>query len=166
MAQIAKPEAGKASDTVKNAADHAVEQGKRTAEQGAAVTREAAERTEDVARQGLQAAQRTAEAAGEAQREVARRSAEHTAELGRVLADLLQEQTRHNLETLSALAGAVDWDQVAKAVDWDRVLRLQGEYLRASLERGAQLTRRYLEAGQAAMAATANAATKQAREAA
>jgi hypothetical protein len=166
MAQIAKPAAEKAEDTVKDATDHAVEQGKRTAEQGGAVAREAAERTGDMARHGLQVAQRTAEAAGELQREVAQRSTEHTSELGRVLVDLVQEQTRHNLKTLAALAGAVDWDQVAKAVDWDRVRRIQAEYLRVSLERGAQLTRRYLEASQAVMTATADAAGKQARKAA
>ena len=151
MAQIAKPAAEKAEDTVKNVADHAAEQGKRTAD----VTREAAERTGAVARHGLHVAQRTAEAAGEVQREVAQRSSEHTTELGRVLVDLVQEQTRHNLKTLSALASAVDWD---------RVLRIQGEYLRVSLERGAQLTRRYLEASQAVITATANSAKKQARK--
>jgi len=151
MAQIAKPAAEKAEDTVKNVADHAAEQGERTAD----VTREAAERTGAVARHGLHVAQRTAEAAGEVQREVAQRSSEHTTELGRVLVDLVQEQTRHNLETLSALASAVDWD---------RVLRIQGEYLRVSLERGAQLTRRYLEASQAVITATANSAKKQARK--
>ena len=160
MAQIAKPEAEKAYDTTKNTADKLTEQGKRTAD----VTREAAERTGDVARHGLHVAQRTAEAAGAVQREVAQRSSEHTSELGRVLVELFQEQTQHNLKTLSALASAVDWDQVAKAVDWDRVLRIQGEYLRVSLERGAQLTRRYLEASQAVMTATANSAKKQARK--
>jgi hypothetical protein len=113
------------------------------------VTREAAERTGDVVRHGLQVAQRT----GEAQREVAQRSAEHTTEFGRVLVDMFQEQAQYNLKTLAALAGAVDWDQV---------LRLQGEYLRASLERGVQVTQRYLEASQAVMTATANAARKQA----
>ena len=42
--------------------------------------------------------------------EVTRRSAEGTAELGQVLAELVQEQTRRNLETWTALAGAVDWE--------------------------------------------------------
>ena len=102
MAQTAKTGAEQASDT-------------------AEVTREATDRVEDVAHRDFQVIQRTANAVGEVHREMAQRSAEHTAELGRVLVDLLQEQTRYNLETLSALTGAVDWDQVAKAFDWDRV---------------------------------------------
>ena len=102
---------------------------------------------------------------GEVQREVAQRSAEHTAELGRMFVDLLREQTQHNLKTFGALTGAVDWDQVAKAVDWERVARIQSEYLRVTVERTAQLARRYFEAGQAVADATATAAKKQARKA-
>jgi hypothetical protein len=166
MAQTAKPEAEKASDTAKDATDRAAEQGKRTVEETAEAAREATGRAEDVARHGLHVVQRTTDALGEVQREVAQRSAEHTAELGRVFVDLLQEQTRRNLETFQALAGAVDWEQVAKAVDWDRVARIQSEYLRVSLERGAQLAQRYLEAAQAVVDAAADAAKKQARKAA
>jgi hypothetical protein len=166
MAQTAKPEAEKATDTAQNATDRTAEQGRRVADQAAEATREAAERTEDVARHGLHVVQRTTDALGEVQREVAQRSAEHTAELGRVFVDLLQEQTQHNLKTFAALTGAVDWDQVAKAVDWERVTKIQSEYLRVSLERTAQLVRRYLEASQAVTDATVNAAKKQARKAA
>jgi hypothetical protein len=176
MAQTAKPEAERAADTAKNAADKLAEQGRRAADQAAGVTREAAdqaaeatreaaERAGDVARHGLHVVQRTTDALGGVQREVAQRSAEHAAELGRVFVDLLQEQTQHNLKTFAALTGAVDWDQAAKAVDWDRVARIQGEYLRVSVERTAQLVRRYLEAGQAVADTTANAADKQARKA-
>ena len=157
MAQIAKPEAEKAYDTAKDTADKLTEQGKRTAGQ-------AADQVEDLARHGLQAVQRTVDAAGAVQREVAQRSTEHASELGRVLVELFQEQTQHNLKTLSALTSAVDWDQVAKAVDWDRVRRIQSEYLRVSLERGAQLVQRYLEVSQAVVTATADAAKKQARK--
>ena len=147
MAQTAKPEAGKVSHT-------------------AEATREATDRAGDVARQGLEVVQRTTDALGGVQREVAQRSAEHTAELGRVFVDLLQEQTQHNLKTFAALTGAVDWDQVAKAIDWEQLTKIQGEYLRVSLERGAQLARRYLEVSQTVVTATADAAKKQARKAA
>jgi hypothetical protein len=159
MAQTAKPEAEKAIDTAKNATD-------KLAEQAAEATREATDRAEDVARHGLHVVQRTNDALGEVQREVAQRSAEHTAELGRVFVDLLQEQTQHNMRTFAALTGAVDWDQVAKAVDWEQVTKIQSEYLRVSLERTAQLARRYLEISQAVVTATADAAKKQARKAA
>jgi len=80
--------------------------------------------------------------------------------------DLTVEQTRQNLETLSALTGTIDWDQVAKAVDWDRLIQIQSEYLRVSLERTAQLTQRYLEVSQTVLNATASAAKEQARKAA
>ena len=160
MAQTGKPE--KATDTAKDATDRMAEQGKRAAEQAA----EATDRAGDVARHGLHVIQRTTDALGGVQREVAQRSAEHTAELGRVFVDLLQEQAQHNLKTFAALTGAVDWDQVAKAVDWEQVTKIQSEYLRVSLERTAQLVRRYLEASQAVADATANAAKRQARKAA
>jgi hypothetical protein len=165
MAQTAKPEAEKAIDTANNTTDRMAEQGKRAAEQAAEATREATERAGDVARNGLHVVQRTTDALGGVQREVAQRSAEHAAELGRVLVDLLQEQTQHNLKTFAALTGAVDWDQAAKAVDWDRVARIQGEYLQVTVERTAQLARRYLEASQAVADATATAAKRQARKA-
>ena len=44
--------------------------------------------------------------------------------------------------------------------------RIQGEYLRVSLERSAQLVRRYFEAAPAVADAAADAAKKQARKAA
>ena len=94
------------------------------------------------------------------------RSAEGTAELGQAFLDLVQIQTRHNLETWTALTEAVDWDRPAKAVDWDRVVQIQGAYLRLSLERAMQLTQRYFEVVQAVTNAAADAAKRQAKKAA
>jgi len=106
---------------------------------------------------GLRVVQQVAGAVAEVEREVTHRSAEATVELGRALVDLLSEQTRHNLET---------WRALGEAVDWERVLRLQGEYLRVSLERAAQLTRRSLELGQTVMNAAADTVRDQAKKAA
>ncbi len=170
MAQISKSDDDRndkaAADAAKQATDRAAEQGKRTAEQAAEATREVAERTADAARRGFQVVERTVGAAANVEREVARRSVEGTAELGRALVDLAQEQARHNLETLNALTGAVDWARVAQAVDWERVSRIQAEYLRVSLERTAQLTRRYLEVSQAVVTAAASVAKREAKKAA
>jgi len=88
---------------------------------------------------------------------VVQRATEGMAEVGRALMDLLHEQTRHNLETLTALIGTVDWNRAAEAVDWDQVFQIQGEFLRASVERSARLTQRCLEATQVMMAAAATA---------
>ena len=96
---------------------------------------------------GLEVARRAIGVVGEAQREVARRSTEDAAELGRALVDLAHAQTRHNLETLTALTGSV--------ADWDQVVRLQDDFLCASVERSARLARRYLEVTQAVIAAAA-----------
>ena len=38
--------------------------------------------------------------------------------------------------------------RLAHATDWGQILRIQSEYLRVSVQRGAQLTQRYLEASQ------------------
>jgi hypothetical protein len=133
-------------------------------------TRAGAEAAESGIGGGLRIAQRAAQQTAEVEREVAHRSAEGTAELGRALLDLVEQQTRHNLETWAALTEVVDWNQVAEAVNWDRAFQVQGEFLRASLERAAQLTQRYLEVSQAMMnaaaAATAATARDQARKAA
>ena len=159
MAQ-SKPGAEHAFETGKEVTERAAEQGRRAADQAGEVAREMTDRGEEATRQGLRAVHRAVGAAGEVQREVAQRSAEETAELGRVLVDLTVAQTRQNLETLSALTEAVDWDQVAKAVDWDRVFQIHSGYLRASMERAGELTRRYLELSQAALTTTASAAKK------
>ncbi len=166
MAQIAKPAAGKATDDAKNTTDHAAEQGERAANRAAEATREATERAADAARQGLHVVERTVGAAAEVERAVAQRSVEGTAELGQALVDLMQEQTRHNLETLRAFGEAIDWDRVARAVDWDRMRRIQAEYLQVSLERAAELTRRYLEVSQAVVTAAASVAQREAKKAA
>jgi hypothetical protein len=129
-------------------------------------TRADAEAAEAKVGGGLRGVQRAAEATAEIERAVARRSAEGTAELGRALVDLTVAQTRQNLETLRGLTEAVDWDQIAEAVDWSRVHQLQAEYLRVSLERAAEIARRYLEVGQAAMNAATDTARDQARKAA
>jgi hypothetical protein len=148
MAQTARTEADKATDNV-------AELGKRAADKGADVAREAIDRTEGAARRGLEAAQRTAGAALEVERAVARRSAEGAAELGQAFAELVKEQARGNAEAFEALT---------RAVDWDRVSRIQGELLRASVERAVQFTRRYLEVVQAVTASVASTTEEQARK--
>ena len=160
MAQAAKPGVEQALGTGKEATERAAEQGRRATDQAGEVARGMADRGQEAAREGLQVVHRAVGAAGEIQREVARRSAEETAALGRTLVDLTVAQTRQNLETISKLTDAVDWDQVAKAVDWDRVFQIHSGYVRASLERAGELTGRYLELSQAVLAATASAAKK------
>ena len=166
MVQIANTGAEKAADTAKNATDKVAELGKRTADQTAEVTREAADRAENVARRGVQVVRRTVEAAAEVESAVTHRSAEGATELGQAFVDLVHQQTRHHLETLTALSNAVDWDRVAKAVDWDRVVQIQSEFVRVSLERATQLTQRYVAVAQAVTVSAADAAKRQASKAA
>ena len=158
MAQSANTETDKASAATKEVADA----GKRTTEKAADVTRGAAEKAEDVAGRGLQVIHST----GEVQRVVARRTAEGSAEFGQVLVDLMNAQTRHNLDALKAITDAVDWDQVVKAVDWQKVVQIQGALVRGSLERTAQLTQRYLEVTQSVLSSAASVTQDQARKAA
>lgn len=115
--------------------------------------------TGSIARFGVQEV-RDARAAGiETTAEVTRRWADSAAELGRMLVDLVQEQTRYNFEVLTRLTQATDWSQI---------LRIQSEYLRVSLQRGAQLTQRYLEVFRTGtgMAAAANTTRDRAENAA
>src|SRR3954469_12526786 len=64
---------------------------------------------------GREVVRRTTERAGEA-----------TAELGQLFAELVGEQARHNVEIASAFGRVAAWGEIA---------RLQGEFVRASLER-------------------------------
>ena len=158
MAQPANTETEKAVAATKDVADA----GKRATEKAADVSRGAAEKAEDVVGRGLQVIHST----GEVQRVVARRTAEGSAEFGQVLVDLLNAQTRHNLDAFKAITDAVDWDQAVKAVDWQKVVEIQGALVRDSLERTAQLTRRYIEVTQSVLNSAASAAQDQARKAA
>ncbi len=105
---------------------------------------ETAAAVRDAAHGDLELVRRTA--AGETQREAARQAAEGAAEFGGLYAGLLEEQLRHNRQAVAALGRAV-------SVDWDEVVRAQGEFVRASLERLARLNDRHLEVVRAAMAA-------------
>jgi hypothetical protein len=149
MAQIAR------NNEAEKATDNVAELGKRTAAKGTDVAREAIDRTEGVARRGFEVAQRTAGAALEVERAVARRSAEGVTEVGQAFAELVKEQARANVEAFQALTRAVDWDQVS---------RVQGELLRASVERAAEFTRRYFEVVQAVTASVVSATKEQARK--
>jgi phasin family protein len=88
---------------------------------------------------------------------VARRSAEGAAELGQVFTDLVNEQTKHNVEVLRTLTQAANWGEVVK---------IQNDYVRTSIERAVQFTRRYFEVAQAVMSSTASVAQDQAQKAA
>ena len=91
------------------------------------------------------------EVAGE---KMPRGSGEQAAELGRALLALAHEQTRHHLELLRALTDAVDWDNRTRIMDWEQILQLQGDSLRRSQARTAQLHQRYLEPTRAVLDAT------------
>ena len=150
MAQTAR------NNEAEKAADNVAEIGRRTADKAVDATREAIGKTEDAARRGFETMQKSAGAALEVERAVARRSSEGANELGQAFAELVKEQARSNVEAFQALGRAVDWDQV---------VRVQGELLRASLERAAAFNRRYLEVVQAVTASAVSATREQARKA-
>jgi hypothetical protein len=150
MAQTAKNEAEKATYDV-------AEVGKRTADNAADATREATDNAEDTARRGFQAVQKTATVALEVERAVARRSAEGATEISQMFAELVKEQARNNVEAFQVLTRTVDWNEAA---------RIQGDFLRASLERTTGFTRRYFEVVRAVVASAASTAKEQAHKAA
>ncbi len=151
MAQTAR------TDEADRATDNVAEIGRRVADKAADATREAIGKTEDAARRGFETMQKSAGAALEVERAVARRSAEGATEIGQAFAELVKEQARSNVEAFQALTRTVDWDQVS---------RVQGELLRASVERAAEFTRRYFEVVQAVTASVVSTTKEQARKAA
>ena len=148
MAQTARIEAEKATNNI-------AELGKRTTDKALDVAHEVANKAEDTARRGFQVAQTTVGATLEIQRAVARRSAEGATEVGQVFAKLAKEQAQNNVETFQALTRTVDWSQVAQ---------IHGDFLRASVARAAEFTKRYFEVVQAVVFSTASTAKEQARK--
>ncbi len=106
-----------------------------------------------VSRDATNLVRQAAEATGETQREMARPSAEGMAELGKLYAELLDEQFRHNQRLAAAIGQAVN-------VDWDGVLRAQGEFVEASLARVGRLNARHLEIVRAVLSAASAAARR------
>jgi hypothetical protein len=96
----------------------------------------------NVARGGLQLLQRTADAAGEVERDVLERSTQGVTQLSELFVDLIGAQSRHNVETLAALT---------RAVRYDALIEIQRDFLRASMERMAEFSRRYFEMTQQVM---------------
>ena len=149
MAQTAR------SNEAEKAADNVAEIGRRAADKGTDVAREAIDRTESVARRGFEYAQKTAGAALEVERAIVRRSTEGATEVGKAFAELVREQSRDNVAAFRSLTDTF----------WDQATRIQADLLRASFERSAEFTRRYLEVVQAVTASAVSATREQARKA-
>jgi hypothetical protein len=101
------------------------------------VATQTTDRGADAARESMQVAQRTATAFGERQQESVRQSAKDATELNQLFVQLFNEQARHNLQLVTAVAKA------------------QGDFVRGSFERMSQLSGRYREIVQAGMKAMA-----------
>ena len=156
MAQIATNTADKATIAARNATANVAEAGKRTSDQTAEVRRETAGQAANAVRDGLRVVRQAADAAAEVEEKTVRHAGAGMAELNRALVDLLQQQTRDNVQLVQALAKLAKWRQAAQ---------LQSEFLRASLQRTAQFTQRYVEVGQAVMTSALSTAQSQARKA-
>jgi len=156
MAQIAR-NADKATTAAKNATDNIVEAGKRTSDKTAEVMRKTAGQAANAVRDSLDVVRQAADAAAEVEQRTVRHAGAGMAELSRALLDLIQQQTRDNVQLVQALSQPAKWGQAAQ---------LQSEFLRASLRRTAQFTQRYVEVGQAVMTSALSTAQTQARKAA
>ena len=106
---------------------------KRNDEKLTRVARATAKVGADVGRESVQVAQRTADVAEDLY-ETTRKLAEKSPELGRDITDLLGEQTRQSVDTLSAFARAVNWADVAEA---------QRKLIAGSFQRMTQFNARY-----------------------
>ena len=131
----------------------------RTAETARSAVRGGAEAAPATVKTSVQAApraarrdramvQRAADTTGEVQRAMVQQLAASTSELSQILMDVVKEQNRHNLETLTALT---------RAVRWDEILQAQSAFLRVSLERMAEVGRCYAEMTQAVLTSASRA---------
>jgi hypothetical protein len=118
------------------------------AEAAQATVRTSIQAATRAARRDLPMVQRAADTTGEVQRAMVQQLAASTSELSQILMDVVKEQNRHNLETLSALT---------RAVRWDEILQAQSAFLRISLERMAAFGRCYAEVTQAVLTSASRA---------
>ena len=88
-------------------------------------------------RGGVEAAERATGGLVEAERAAVARSGEAVGELSRLVADLVNEQVRANVEALRALG---------RARTWPEVLEAHAAFFRGNLERMTDGAGRYLEA--------------------
>jgi hypothetical protein len=72
-----------------------------------------------------------------------------------MFAELAKEQARDNVKAFQALIRTFDWSQA---------VQIQGDFLRASVERAGEFTRRYFEVVQSVVASAASTAKEQARK--
>lgn len=142
------------NESAKRGTEEIADEAKRVTKQAANVADEVIDRAKDTARRGLQLVDETSGAAEQVGRIAVRSSAEGSLQFGQAFTDLMAEQTRYNVKVMHELTDAVDWQEVA---------RIQGEFLRVTLERTALLTQRYLELARSVMTATASAAEQHAR---
>ncbi|MFZ1425174.1 MAG: hypothetical protein WAS21_00220 [Geminicoccaceae bacterium] len=157
MAQIARTEADKTTNTAKAASDNVAELGKQTTVKTAEVMRRATGQAENTMRENLQAVRQTVDVAAEAERKTVRHVGAGLSEINQALMETFTAQARDNAELLQALTKPANWGQTAK---------LQSEFLQASLMRTVQLTRRYVEVSQAVMTSALAIGRDQAKKAA
>jgi len=89
-----------------------------------------------------QLARSTAEDVAEDQNESAHKAAKDTTETGRMVLDLFAEQTRHGIDTATAVSRATNWSDVAQA---------QRDFVAGSFARIAQINERYRDLFQSGM---------------
>ena len=80
---------------------------------------------------------RTATAIADDQRATARHAASEAGDIGRTVAELLAEQTRHSVDAVAVMGRAVDWAELAQA---------QHDFFAGSFARMRQFNDRYCEA--------------------
>ena len=84
----------------------------------------------------LQLVQSKAEDVAKDQAESAHKSASDATETGRIVLDLVAEQTRHGIDTANALSGATNWSALVQA---------QSDFIAGSFARIGQINQRYRE---------------------
>jgi len=152
MAHPARHEAEKAEDATKNV--------NKAAEPLRNGTGQIVELTRDVLKAGAQGATTFGNDLQEgvgAANEMQRKSADAAVEFSKLYMDLFKEQAEHSLQAATAFR---------KSFNWDEAIRVQSDFLRASLERMSQLNSRYLEIVQAVMGTAVSVAKDPAKKAA
>ncbi len=149
-AEVAKEtvrKAGEAATSVARAGAESTRRiGEKTAELGSAVTRE-----------GAEAAQRVVSSFAAVEKATAERSTAAASELSELVASLLQEQMKANVEILQAMS---------RVQSWTDAIELHNEFFRGNIERMTQGASRYVETMTRLLSSVANVSREEVKKAA
>ena len=146
-----------AKETVQKAGEAATSVAKAGAESTRRIGEKTAEVSSAVTREGAEAARRVVSSFAGVEKAAAERSTAAASELSELVASLLQEQMKANVEILQAMS---------RVQSWTDAIELHNEFFRGNIERMTQGASRYVETMTRLLSSVANVSREEVKKAA